>query len=288
MRTISIVLSYLAAPIAARILGFTIDVEPNFGPESVAFVNELAAWRAALAGTGLSISADAGTAWSAAPDWVTTVNGTSKLLSEWLVDLTDEAILMDYDREGVRLLARAEPYLAYADGTKGKAVTVGLALNVPNAPSTWWQTANLTELEALVAETLPALARHTSFSGRIALFHAGTLWNSSTANVTLVNEPKALWYLLDDWVYNTTARAEFFALAARQHIVQVYDAPHAGARPHIGAAPADEEMYREFVRTADTLGIDVQFFSGLQNIPQDIAFIRSTEGAAALPPPSPR
>ena len=273
----------LVVPTSGKVLGFTIDVEPNFGPEAVAFVNELAAWRSGLAGTGLTLSADAGTSWSGTPDWITEVNGTSKLLSEWLIDLTDEAIIMDYDRVPASLLSRAEPYLTYADGQPNKSVTVGLALNVPGGTATWWQTANLTELEALVAVTLPSLAQHRSFSGRIALFHAGTLWNSSTANVTIANEPKTIWYMVDDWVYNTTAREEFFALAARQHIVQIYDAPHAGARPHIGAAPADEAMYRDFVRAADTLGIDMQFFSGLDNIPGDIAFINSCGNSHKAP-----
>ena len=265
----------LLTPTLGAVIGFSLDIEPSVGAQSVAFVNTLAAWRTALQPTGLLLSVDAGTAWSSSPDWVTTVNGTSKLLSEWLVDLSDEAILMDYDRNASKLLARALPYLSYAD-RRGKAVTVGLALAPPGAASTWWQCADLVELEALVASVHPALAQHASFTQRYALFHAGTLWNSSTANVTLVNEEKTLWYLVDDWIYNASARQDFLALAARQRIVQVYDAPHAGSRPHIGASASDEALYRSFVQITHAQGIDIQFMSGLANLPQDLAFIKST------------
>ena len=105
--------------VSPAIVGFSLDIEPNEGPDSVAFVNTMAAWRAALAGTGMLLSADAGTAWSTPAYQNTTVNGTTKLLSEWLVDICDEAILMSYDRNATRLLERVLPYLTYADSVGG-------------------------------------------------------------------------------------------------------------------------------------------------------------------------
>ena len=85
-------------PSSARITGFSLDIEPPAGNESVAFVAVLAEFRWRLSGTGLKLSADAGTAW-AAPAYLTTVNGTSKVLAEWLVDICNETIVMSYDRQ---------------------------------------------------------------------------------------------------------------------------------------------------------------------------------------------
>lgn len=110
-------------------------------------------------------------------------------------------------------------------------------------------------------------------------------------------------------VYNSTAQAAFFDFACLQHVIQVYDAPHAGNRPHsesrrvalvesnelttqnasfpcghhpttlhllaVGANPADEAMYRSFVEAAGSRGIDVQFLSGLNDFEYDMQFIAS-------------
>ena len=281
-----LLLLLLACPFArARVVGFSLDIEPPAGPESAAFVAVMAEYRWRLAGSGLLLSADAGTAWTGA-DYATTVNGTTKLLSQWLVDLCDESVLMDYDRNASNLLVRAEPYLDYADARPGHAVVVGVAVATPGAAPTWWQTASAAELEALIAAVDPALRAHPSFNSprpRYAVFFAQTLWNATRAAPAplIANETKTLWYLDDDWVYNETARADFFAFCRAQNVVAVYDAPHAGNRPHIGAAPADQALYVDFIHLADAAGIDVQFLSGLQSFDFDMAFIKSVnEGLA--------
>ena len=268
----------------ARVVGFSLDIEPPAGPESAAFVAVMAEyrWRLAAAGGGLLLSADAGTAWTA-QDYLTSVNGTTKLLSEWLIDLCDEAVLMDYDRNATNLLLRAEPYLAYADARPGRAVVVGVAVATPGSAPTWGQTADPAELEALIASVDPALRAHASFRSprpRYAVFFAQTLLNATRAAPAPVgSEAKTLWYLDDSWVYDAAAQAEFFAFARAQHVVAVYDAPHAGNRPHIGASPADQALYVAFLKRADAQGIDVQFLSGLADLDGDLAFIRSVNSA---------
>lgn len=261
----------------ARITGFSLDIEPPPGSASVDFVNEMAAWRSRLDGTGLRLSADAGTAWSGA-NYATTVNGSTKLLSEWLVDLCDEAILMDYDRNASNLLVRAEPYLAYADGRPGKAVTVGVAIAPPGTPAAWWQTANVSELEALIASVDAPLRRHRSFTEKYAVFFAETLFNATKAAESLeaasTGEMKSLWYVADEWIYDGAAQSAFFDFARAQRVVELYDAPHAGDRPHIGANATDEALSAEFYRLCDARGISVQFMSGLNTLEEDLRFIQ--------------
>jgi hypothetical protein len=280
-----------AGPLAAlsAITGFSLDIEPSANStDEVAFINTMAQYRSLLGGTGLILSADAGTAWVTSPLWNVTVNGTDKCLFEWVVDLCNETIIMDYDRNSTNLLVRAAPYLAYADARVAeglnKSITVGVAIAPPGAPSTWWQTASLAELTALVHAANPSLESHASFSSRFAIFYASTLFNSSQAApcpACSFTEPRALWYVDDDWVYDAGAQSAFFDFACAQHVVQLYDAPHAGSRPHIGANPADEALYRSFVEAAGTRGIDVQFMSGLNDFDYDMAFIRSVN--ASLP-----
>ena len=286
-------LAVLAAALRASraaIVGFSLDIEPGPGTQdAVDFVNVMAAYRGLLdapSGAGLVLSADAGTAWTA-PSFNVTVNGTNRLLFQWIADLCDESVIMDYDRNATTLLLRAAPFLAYADaqvasGLK-KSVVVGVAVATPGAPPTWWQTADPAELEALVARVDPALTAHPSFARRYAVFHAGTLWNA-TGNGTAplppgIGERKALWYLLDEWVYDSAAQDAFLAFAKQQRVDLVYDAPHAGARPHIGASKADEALYAAFVRRAGAQGIDFEFLSGLSDFEYDLAFLRATNGA---------
>jgi len=283
-----------AAPCArARIIGFSLDIEPPAGSESVALVNTLAAWRAALSasGTGLRLSADAGTAWTAAA-YETTVNGTTKTLGEWLVDLCDETIIMSYDRNATNLLLRVEPFLQYAAarGAAGAgAITVGAAVSSPGDAEAWWRTANASELEALIAAVDGALQRRPQFSGRYAIFYGETLYNATLAAPapSSIGERKALWYVSDSSIYDAAAREAFFAFAAQQRVVQLYDAPHAGARPHIGANASDEALSAQFYQRCDAAGIDVQFMSGLNTLAYDLAFIEKVNAAvaAAAPPP---
>lgn len=242
----------------------------------------MAQYRSLLAGTGLVLSADAGTAWVSSPLWDVTVNGTTKVLYQWLVDLCNETIIMDYDRNASNLIDRANPYLSYADSLisqgETKSVTVGVAINSPGATPTWWQTGSVTELETLIATVNPTLASHPAFSLRYAIFTAGSLFNSSSDTpcpTCTFPERKTLWYLDDDWVYNSTSQEAFFNFACQQRVVQVYDAPHAGDRPHIGGNPADEVLYRTFVEAAGTRGIDIQFFSGVSDFAYDMEFIQS-------------
>jgi len=268
--------------VRGAVVGFSVDIEPPAGStDEVAYINTMALYQSLLAGTGLTLSADAGTAW-VTPEWNVTVNGTNKLLYEWVVDLCNETIIMDYDRNASNLLVRAAPYLSYTDGLvaqgANKAVTVGVAISSPGETPTWWQTQSVAEMEAVIAAAKPALEAHPSFSHRFAVFFAQTLFNSSRAapcHSCSFLENKTLWYLADEWVYDAVAQASFFEFAQEQRVVQVYDAPHAGNRPHIGGSPADEELYRAFVRAADVRGIDLQFMSGPAAFATDLAFIRS-------------
>jgi hypothetical protein len=76
-------------------------------------------------------------------------------------------------------------------------------------------------------------------------------------------------------VYDNTSRSNFFSFAKNQNAVTLYDAPHAGNRPHIGANKNDQQMYVDFINIAHTLGIDIQFMSGLNDFETDIEFIKS-------------
>jgi hypothetical protein len=264
----------------ARIVGFSLDIEPSAGNESIAFVNEMKEWHDRLSNTGLLLSADAGTAWSDPSVYETTVNGTTKLLSEWLVDLCNETIIMSYDRNASNLIVRVTPYLSYADNFSDKSVTVGAAIATPGTPQTWWQTQTVAELETVIADVDHELQKHSSFSRKYAIFFADTLFNASLANPakSIINETKTLWYLNDEWVYNNQSRTDFFEFAKAQNVVAVYDAPHAGNRPHIGADKTDQAYYVDFIHLADSYGIDIQFMSGLNDFDFDMEFIKSVNG----------
>jgi len=276
-----LVISAVTTPSLARIVGFSLDIEPSAGNESVAFVNQMVEWRDRLTGTDLILSADAGTAWSDPSTYETTVNGTTKLLSEWLVDLCNETIIMSYDRNASNLIVRVTPYLSYADKFPNKAVVVGAAIATPGTPPTWWQTQTVAELEQVIASVDDELQTHPSFSKKYAIFFGDTLMNATLANPakSIINETKTLWYLNDDWVYNNISRTNFFEFAKAQNVVAVYDAPHAGNRPHIGANKTDQAYYVDFVHLADSFGIDIQFMSGLNDFDFDIEFIRSVNSS---------
>ena len=271
------------APAHSRITGFSLDIEPSAGNESVALVEYLSEFRWRISGTGLKLSADAGTAWSSS-DFMTNVNGTSKVLAEWLVELCNETVVMSYDRNGTNLLVRVDPYLAYADTYGERNVTVGVAIASPGSTPTWWQTQSPAELEALIEGVDPSLRQHASFKGRYAVFFAATLFNASAGGGpppgSGIGEEKALWYVDDDWVYDATAQSAFFQFAAAQNVRELYDAPHAGNRPHIGANTTDQALYVDFVHLADAQGIDIQFMSGLDTLAYDLAFIESVNGGA--------
>jgi len=272
----------------AAIVGFSLDIEPGPGTQdAVDFVNTMAAYRGLLdaAGGGLRLSADAGTAWTQ-PYYNLTVNGTNKILYQWIGDLCDESVVMSYDRNASNLLVRVTPFLEYADAQVARglnrSVVVGVAIATPGSPATWWQTESATELESLIASVDPALVAHASFARQYAVFYAATLYNATNGGTDplppSIGERKALWYLDDDWVYDAQAQDAFFAFAAQQRVGLVYDAPHAGNRPHIGASKADEALYQAFVRRAGAQGIDVEFLSGLSNFAYDLAFIKEMNG----------
>jgi hypothetical protein len=261
----------------ARITGFSLDIEPSAGNDSIAFVNVMAQYRSLLTNTDLLLSADAGTAWSDPSIYETTVNGTTKLLSEWLIDLCNETIIMSYDRNATNLLVRVTPYLDYADKIPNRSVIVGAAIATPGSTPTWWQTQTVKELEEVIASVDSELQGHSSFSKKYAIFYGETLLNATNAfpYKSIINETKTLWYISDKWVYDNTSRSNFFSFAKNQNVVTLYDAPHAGNRPHIGANKNDQQMYVDFINIAHTLGIDIQFMSGLNDFETDIEFIKS-------------
>lgn len=189
------------------ITGFSLDIEPSSNSsQEVDFINTMAQYQALLSGTGLTLSADAGTAWVAPPVWNVTVNGTSRVLSDWVVTLTNETIIMDYDRNATNLLVRAAPYLDYADALVQQGiprnVTVGVAIASPGSQPTWWQTQSVDELESLITAVDPSLSTHPSFSRRYAIFTSDSLFNASSeapCPTCSYAEQKTLWYLDDSW-----------------------------------------------------------------------------------------
>jgi hypothetical protein len=285
-----LLLAALAAVARGAVVGFSLDIEPGPGTQdAVDFVNTMAVYRGLLDadGGGLRLSADAGTAWTQSY-YNVSVNGTNKILYEWIADLCDETVVMSYDRNATNLLVRVGPYLAYADAQVARglnrSVVVGVAIATPGSPQTWWQTQSSTELEALIASVDSALSGHASFARKYAVFFAATLFNATNGGADplppSIGERKALWYVDDEWVYSAQAQDAFFAFAVQQKVGLLYDAPHAGSRPHIGASKSDEALYQAFVRRADEQGIDVEFLSGLSDFAYDLAFIKATNGGS--------
>ena len=289
----------LAQLAAARITGFHVDDESCSGLlmnnrtdqelkcaayfRSLANVSAtLAQYSSGLKGPPLTLTVDAGTAWSCpagqAGCFNLTFNGTTKSVAEHVVDLTDGVVLMDYDRSPQRVVRRAAPYLSYADSVGG-AVSVGLAIaGPPYNESLSWQTRDEKELAGVMAGSLPALSAHPSFKGFSVFLSATWGANSGPAGDALPWPGNTgVWYIDHGLVLDETRRAPWLAWAQTRRIGAVFIAPHAGNRALISipgkeGSAADDVKFCDFIHQAGAKGIDVQLLS---DPVLDIAFIRN-------------
>ena len=286
-------------PVAGRVAGYHVDDETCSGLlqnnetdqkiKCAAYFQSLtnlsatlAQYSATLKGPPLTLTVDAGTAWTC-PTARTgcfnlTYRGKTQSVAEHVIDLADAVVLMDYDRNHSNVVKRAADFLTYAD-TKGVPVTVGLAIaGPPYASAAAWQTRNETELSAVMAASQPALAQHTSFSG-FAVFFGQTWRNNSGAAGDDLPWPKGtgVWYVNHDMILNASRRVEWLRWAQSRGIGAAYIAPHAGntaliSIPGVEGSAADDAKFCDFIHEAEAAGIDVQLLS---TPALDIAFIRN-------------
>ena len=273
----------------AQITGFHVDSESCSGllqdnktqqlVNCAKFFGSLESLSAKLSGvTGLPqgplrVAVDAGTGWVCGAASTGCFNLTWKNktapVSDHVVDLAQEVVLMDYTRNVADLYKRALPYLAYADtsitdskdaivaGTPGhpashRSIRVGVAISSPLEPAASWQTRSEQELEALLVAGQALLGKHPSFGG-FSVFTQGTwMAQSSGSRAVTTSSPTGdetggrwpvasggigAWYLDHSIVTNATAsyaaRTAWLAWARQRGISEVYLAPHASNDPLI-------------------------------------------------------
>jgi hypothetical protein len=289
--------------VTGRITGFHVDDESCSGLimnnktdqkiKCAVYFNSLANLSAALAhyssdlkGPSLTLTVDAGTAWSCPGGQVgcfnLTFNGTTKSVAEHVVDLSDGVVLMDYNRNASNVLQRAAPYLAYADSVGG-AVSVGLSIAGSPESAASWQTRSEQELAGLMANSMPALATHRSFTG-FSVF-IGQTWQTNSGPVgdaLAWPDNTGIWYVDHKLVLNETRRAQWLAWAKSRHIGVVYIAPHAGSTALISipgkeGSVSNDIKFCDFIHQAEEEGIDVQLLSDPE---VDINFIRNCSARA--------
>jgi len=298
MRLAAVILAMLACPAAGRITGFHVDDERCSGLlmnnrtqqeivcgeyfDSLADLSAtLRNFSSALKGPPLTLTVDAGTAWSCATGasgcFNLTYNGTTKSVGEHVVDLADDVVLMDYDRSAARIVERATPFLEYADTVRG-AVSVGLAIAGPFGLAASWQTRNESELTAVMAASKAALSKHASFKG-FSVFTESN-WRMSTrggATRPPLPDNTGTWYLDHHLVLNETQRAPWLIWAKSRKVGTVFIAPHAGTTalisiPGVEGSAADDAKFCDFIHEAEQVGVEVQLLSTPAT---DIAFIRN-------------
>jgi hypothetical protein len=203
MSNLFAILALCASLAAGRIAGFHVDDESCSGllmnnktkQEIVCakYFHSLANLSATLRnyssdlkGPALTVTVDTGTAWSCPTGrsgcFNVTYNGTTQSVGDHVIDLADEIVLMDYDRNASRVVERATPFLEYAD-RKGGAVSVGLATAGPSGKVATWQTRSESELAAVMRESKPALLKHASFKG-FSVFTQGN-WRMNTGTTQI-------------------------------------------------------------------------------------------------------
>tara|TARA_B110000208_G_scaffold41746_1_gene55259 strand:- start:91 stop:1050 length:960 start_codon:yes stop_codon:yes gene_type:complete len=227
----------------------------------------------------LQLAVDAGTAWSCPTGtkecFNLTFGGKTVSVAEHVIDLADEAVIMDYDRSPTSLYTRAKPYLDYADSLDpklGKEVSVGVAIaqwNDTKAPS--WQTKSEAEMERLMSDSIEQMQMHRSFKG-FAVFTEGN-WKGQAEHSSKHQQhgdstfhAAGAWYIDHKVVLNQTARAEWLKWAASRSVSALYIAPHAGntaliSIPGVEGSPEDDVKFCDFIHLADKQGLDVSLLS---------------------------
>eukprot|EP00040_Diaphanoeca_grandis_P016590 m.85801 g.85801 ORF g.85801 m.85801 type:complete len:956 (-) comp25901_c0_seq2:78-2945(-) len=239
----------------------------------------------------LKLSVDAGTSWTC-PGGATgcfniTYANKTQSVGAHVVDLADEVVIMDYDRNATQVYTRALPYLMHADEvnrnsggtTTKKTIVVGLAVAAYNSSTpTWWQTASEVELETLMDAVKPMLARHTSWKS-FAVFTtqywrsqqphsnrtAGTFHNTSAyyINHTMV-------------LHDLPARSAWLQWARSRAITDVYIAPHANdaliSIPGVEGSAADDKTFCDFLGEASSRGVATWLIS---NPETDLHFLNN-------------
>jgi len=224
----------------------------------------------------LKLHVDAGTAWSCPTGsegcFNVTYGGVTKSVADHVVDLSDEVLLMDYDRNTSSLYQRAKPYLDCADQIgKEKSISVGVAVASQSESPQSWQTHSEEEMESMMADANPLLHKHASFK-QYQVFTDGEWesWNSTKGPVTF--SPAGTWYMDHAAVLNATLRQEWLDWAKARAVTAVHIALHAGNLDLLGTAQSSEQ-FCEFVKQADSCcDIDITLYG----VPtQDIAWIRA-------------
>ncbi len=159
----------------ARLAALQLDVEPHALPDWGRDSARLSSQYLDLLEAAKTELADGPPLHAAIPVWwhghMVKRAGRTRPLSEWVIQLTDGTVLMDYRVRPEGILAGAEGPLASADAL-GRPVVVGLALHCDNDPEnavTSFCRKGEGALRKALRQTEGDLARHRQFKG-YALF----------------------------------------------------------------------------------------------------------------------
>lgn len=165
-----------------------------------------------------------------------------------------------------------------------KQIVVGLAITNNGENALWWQTSNEKQLEELMS-TLKTMIIENGFENifeNFSIFTSDSYYNNSKANPCDENNQNCtmhntyLWHLDEVVVYNQTYQQDWLSWAQSRRVNGIYIAPHAGNRPFIGGNLNDENMFCEFLLSADHVGIDFQFFTSIKDArEQDMPFVKN-------------
>jgi hypothetical protein len=289
VRSLVVACSFLVRS-GARISGFHIDYEQCSGQLSptssrasqtahchtfLTFLTNLSTTLGrqsiGLPGTRLQLAVDAGT-WMACSQpgpkcFFPEFRGKTQSVARHVIDVADSIQLMDYSQSPTDVMARALPFLRYADSIgKKRSIVVGLALLPYPGTQTWWQCKDEAALAALMAALQGNLSRHASFRG-FAVFNSRSWVQSSRhapAPASTAYLPTAVWGIGEDntVALNSTKAAAWLAWAKTRRITTAFACPHCSNTdlipiPGIEGSDADAKKFCQFIALADQHGMDL-------------------------------
>lgn len=223
----------------------------------------------------LSLAVDAGT-WMSCPTpgptcFHITFGNKTQSVARHVIDIADTVQLMDYTPEPTQVLARAEPFLSYADSIKKEnSVVVGLTIAPGSESPQWYQTANESQLQMLMATLQPKLENHLSFRGFAVFDSRAWMQNAASKPRALPNKamPTAVWGMgrSNAVALNESQRADFLSFAKTRRIHTAYVCPHCSnidliPIPGIEGSAAVAKMFCDFILLADAQGLDLMLDS---------------------------
>lgn len=255
----------------------------------VDYLDMLSGWKERLRDTGLVLSVDTLPCVSA-ECYAIEHGGVLLHVYEHLLRIADEVVVMDYVRDAkaaVSYSGRGAAAVLNRSAALDSPVPVklGLAIQDPDAPSTWWQVKDADELDALLSATLTLVEPFSAAFGGFAVFDTMT-WRANTNRTP----PSAggryggrlsSWYIPDAAVTDGAARTAFVKWASANNVSTLYAQNFID--PRVPPVPRSAELFCELVREADAAGIHFHVCTTFTTLPRAAAASAPTDN---MPPPS--